>query len=232
MSSQKKPQQSRFSVKICALLLGLCLTAGIGAGAASAEETVPNKLQNGSFEEEQTWTGSYKQPNQKDVPSWNTTATDGKIELFQENTGVYIKNVTLAPTDGSIAAELNEMIDNAVVMNSIAANCEQADRDMVAAVNDSIEQLRASASISEKYAASERLHQAVENLYSNVSNLTLSDTDASDFRYKYKNFDSALLRISHDPYNENVMAFNKAKKGFPAGVICAVRGIDDADLFG
>ena len=132
----------------------------------------------------------------------------------------------------SIAAELNEMIDNAVVMNSIAANCEQADRDMVAAVNDSIEQLRASASISEKYAASERLHQAVENLYSNVSNLTLSDTDASDFRYKYKNFDSALLRISHDPYNENVMAFNKAKKGFPAGVICAVRGIDDADLFG
>ena len=117
MSSQKKPQQSRFSVKICALLLGLCLTAGIGAGAASAEETVPNKLQNGSFEEEQTWTGSYKQPNQKDVPSWNTTATDGKIELFQENTGVYIKNVTLAPTDGSIAAELNAEEESTLYQN-------------------------------------------------------------------------------------------------------------------
>ena len=117
MSYQKKQRQSRLSVKICALLLGLCLAVGAGTGAVSAEEAAANKLQNGSFEEGQTWTGSYKQPNQKDVPSWNTTATDGKIELFRENNGVYIKNVTLTPKDGSIAAELNAEEESTLYQN-------------------------------------------------------------------------------------------------------------------
>ena len=47
------------------------------------------KLQNGSFEEGQTWTGTYKQVNKSTVPYWNTTATDSKIELYMDNTGTY-----------------------------------------------------------------------------------------------------------------------------------------------
>lgn len=108
MSDQKKRQQSRLSVKMCALLLGLCLVVGMGAGAASAEGNVDtHKLQNGSFEEGQTFTKDYDQPDQKNVPYWNTTAFEGKIELLRKNTGTYIDGVTLKPSDGTYAAELN-----------------------------------------------------------------------------------------------------------------------------
>ncbi|MDD6408571.1 MAG: hypothetical protein PUF98_02180, partial [Oscillibacter sp.] len=76
------------SAKGCAVLLSLCLlmTMLLPLTAAAADDTSDNrKLQNGSFEEGQTFTGTYSQPDQKDVPSWNTTAFQGKIELFKEN---------------------------------------------------------------------------------------------------------------------------------------------------
>lgn len=76
------------------------------------------KLLNGSFEEGQTWTDTYyKQPSQSLVPAWNTTSTDGKIELFRQNTGTYIKNVKLIPTDGTYAAELNAEQESTLYQN-------------------------------------------------------------------------------------------------------------------
>ena len=80
---------------------------GSTRNSSSLSTSAPNNLQNGSFEEGQTWTNNFLQPNQSEVPSWNTTAFEGKIELFRENTGTYISGVTLKPTDGSYAAELN-----------------------------------------------------------------------------------------------------------------------------
>lgn len=69
--------------------------------------TETRKLQNGSFEDGPTFTGNYSQPDQKNVPYWNTTAFQGKIEMFKENTGTYITGVKLKPTNGTYAAELN-----------------------------------------------------------------------------------------------------------------------------
>ena len=82
---------------------------GAGFVYASTEDTSDNrKLQNGSFEEGQTFTKYYIQTSQNDVPSWNTTATDGRIELFRENKNTYFSNgVTLKPSAGTYAAELN-----------------------------------------------------------------------------------------------------------------------------
>ena len=132
----------------------------------------------------------------------------------------------------SIAAELKELADNAVVMNSIAANVKGANQDYVSAVSGAVEALQGAETIAAKNEASNALKTAVENLYSNVSNLTsLSSADAEDFKYRYRNYQSALLRISHDDYNDAATAFNEEKTGFPASLICAVRGIKDATLF-
>ncbi|MBQ8952708.1 MAG: hypothetical protein IJ048_01205 [Clostridia bacterium] len=131
----------------------------------------------------------------------------------------------------SISAELKELADNAVVMNSIAANAKGANQTYVTAVADAAEALRASETIAAKADASHDLTAAVENLYSNVSNLTLSDKDAEDFKYRYRNYESALLHISHDGYNDEARAFNMEKGGFPAWLISAVRGIKNLDLF-
>ncbi|MDO5391580.1 MAG: InlB B-repeat-containing protein [Eubacteriales bacterium] len=122
---RKKKQQSKLLVKVRGLLLGLCLVVGVGVGAAYADENVTStttttdnrKLQNGSFEEEQTFTNAYSQPNQSAVPSWNTTAFQGKIELFRENTSTYVTGVKLKPSAGSYAAELNADEESTLYQN-------------------------------------------------------------------------------------------------------------------
>lgn len=123
--SDKKKQQSKLLVKVRGLLLGLCLVAGVGVGLAYAADSATQvdisdnrKLQNGSFEEGQAWTDSYKQLNQSVVPYWNTTAYDPTvIELLRENKNVYIPNVTVKPSAGSYAAELNADEESTLYQN-------------------------------------------------------------------------------------------------------------------
>lgn len=111
------------SAKGCAVLLSLCLLVTMFLPlTAAAEDTSNNtsdnrKLQNGSFEEGQTFDGNYSQPDQSAVPSWNTTAFEGKIELFRKNYNIYINGVTLEPTAGTYAAELNADEESTLYQN-------------------------------------------------------------------------------------------------------------------
>lgn len=119
MSDKMKPQKNKLLVNVRGLLLGLCLVMGVGIGFVyAADDTSDNrKLQNGSFEEEQTFTATYLQPDQSAVPSWSTTAFQGKIELFRKNTNTYITGVTLEPKDGTYAAELNADEESTLYQN-------------------------------------------------------------------------------------------------------------------
>ena len=112
----------KMSVKIISIVAMVCLLAAacVGIANATAEENSnagSKQLLNGSFEEGQTFTKTYLQPDQKDVPYWNTTAFQGKIELFRENTGIYISGVKLSPTDGTYAAELNADEESTLYQN-------------------------------------------------------------------------------------------------------------------
>ena len=122
MNNGKNRQGVGLSAKGCAVLLSLCLLMTMllpltAAAEESANTTDNRKLQNGSFEEGQTFTNDYSQPNQSAVPSWNTTAFQGKIELFRKNTGTYINGVTLEPTNGTYAAELNADEESTLYQN-------------------------------------------------------------------------------------------------------------------
>ena len=119
MSDKMKPQKNKLLVNVRGLLLGLCLVMGVGIGFVyAADDTSDNrKLQNGSFEEGQTFTATYLQPDQSAVPSWSTTAFQGKIELFRKNTNTYITGVTLEPTNGTYAAELNADEESTLYQN-------------------------------------------------------------------------------------------------------------------
>ena len=75
-------------------------------GTTTNTNPVSNKLENGSFEQGQTFTGAYSQPDQSAVPYWNTTAFQGRIELLRKNT-VHLSGKTIEPTNGLYAAELN-----------------------------------------------------------------------------------------------------------------------------
>ena len=122
MKDENKQEKTRTPGKGIKVLIRVFLIAAACAGlvyAATGNETTADnrKLQNGSFEKDQTWTKDYNQPDQSAVPSWNTTAFEGKIELFKKNTGTYIAGVTLQPTDGSIAAELNADEESTLYQN-------------------------------------------------------------------------------------------------------------------
>lgn len=117
-----KNKRTKNMKKVRAVIAILSVIAVVFAGisySATAEETtsVVRKLLNGSFEEGQTFTNAYSQPDQSKVPAWNTTAFQGKIELFRKNTGTYIKGVVLEPTDGTYAAELNADEESTLYQN-------------------------------------------------------------------------------------------------------------------
>lgn len=122
MKDEYSQQRTRSLGKVRTILFRVGLIAAVSAGlvyaAGTTDSAVDNrKLQNGSFEEEQTWTTTYSQLDQTKVPSWNTTAFQGKIELFISNTGTYFKQVKLEPTDGSYAAELNADEESTLYQN-------------------------------------------------------------------------------------------------------------------
>ncbi|MDD7143910.1 MAG: InlB B-repeat-containing protein [bacterium] len=120
MADNKKKQVKRWSASIPGTLLRIGLILGVAVALVfGADDTTAGdrKLQNGSFEKGQTFTNAYSQPDQSAVPSWNTTAFQGKIELFRENTGTYIPSVKLSPTNGFYAAELNADEESTLYQN-------------------------------------------------------------------------------------------------------------------
>lgn len=111
MTDVTKQQSANLASRVRGFLLGLCLVAAVSTAviAAAVENPSPDnrKLQNGSFEEGQTFTKAYLQT--ATVDDWNTTAFQKMFELFRDNPNTYLTNpnVRLTPTDGTYAAELN-----------------------------------------------------------------------------------------------------------------------------
>lgn len=122
MKDGNKMKKTISAEKIRAVIARVLLVAVACAGIAYAagetnNGTATSKLQNGSFEEGQNFTKDYLQPDQKEVPYWNTTAFEGKIELFRDNKNTYLTNVRLKPTDGDYAAELNADEESTLYQN-------------------------------------------------------------------------------------------------------------------
>ena len=117
--TQKKRKESMlrswkhlFKMILSLLLVTGMLTGmltGFGSKRVYAEEANANaaskKLQNGSFENGSTY--------------WSTTALHQKykFEIFEKNTSQYIPHVTLTPTDGKYAAELNAEEESTLYQN-------------------------------------------------------------------------------------------------------------------
>ena len=113
MKDGSKTKKTINAEKIRAVIARVLLVAVACAGIVYAAETGTTgdtndrKLKNGSFGEGQTFENAYIQTTT--VASWNTTAFQGKFELFRDNPNTYLTNpnVRLTPTAGNYAAELN-----------------------------------------------------------------------------------------------------------------------------
>ena len=117
MRYANKKQITRATESLRKVIAMICIIAIAFTGIVYVAAEESRKLLNGSFEEGQTFTGNYLQPDQSAVPSWNTTAFQGKIELFKKNTGIYINGVILEPKDRTYAAELNADEESTLYQN-------------------------------------------------------------------------------------------------------------------
>ena len=81
MKNGEKRSRMKSSERVYAILLTLCLI--LAASVAFVYAADIRKLQNGSFEEGQTFTKDYLQTST--VANWNTTAFQGQFELFRDN---------------------------------------------------------------------------------------------------------------------------------------------------
>lgn len=117
MRYANKKQITRATESLRKVIAMICIIAIAFTGIVYVAAEESRKLLNGSFEEGQTFTDNYSQPDQSAVPSWNTTAFQGKIELFRKNTGTYINGVILEPKDGTYAAELNADEESTLYQN-------------------------------------------------------------------------------------------------------------------
>ena len=134
----------------------------------------------------------------------------------------------------SIWADLNELGDNATVLTSITRQYSSVDEALNQDVESAVAVLRdlqQEGDVAAMYDASQTLTDCVEKLYTAGSAIDMRENEIQDFRYAYKNFSSANLRISHDPYNDTAAAFNRLLSGFPANLIGLVCGVDQLDLF-
>lgn len=147
------------------------------------------------------------------------------VDKRSEITQVYLDSAY------SISAELNEMRVNADTLVSIAKKYDQANQDYIDEMNKALSALVEARDPAEAYRVSVALSSAVEHCYSDLTGLQLSSMDAEDARYKYKNFSSALMRISHDRYNGLASAFNRELARFPANLIGGVCGVKSLSLF-
>ena len=151
------------------------------------------------------------------------------LEVVDVSGDVVIANI-IADVICMLCAPVRERIvdDGIFICSGIAVDRRD---DVIAALNAAIAQLDAAEDASAMFAASLALDTAVENCYSDLSRLTLSEMDTADARYKYKNFTSAQLRITHDDYNVRAAKFNKDLSAFPARLLGTIRGIRPLSLF-
>ena len=97
--------------KFAEVILSVLLISAAFSIASFAEgESGAGKLLNGSFEDgfaKDNFSSSYYQFIPTDDFYWKTTAEEQKVELFKENTGVYIKGVKLHPPPCTSSSLLN-----------------------------------------------------------------------------------------------------------------------------
>ena len=80
-------------------------------------------------------------------------------------------------------------------------------------------------------AADDALDRAVELLYTELENSSLSDADAKFALSQYKEFTSRGLTISRDGYNGHAGAFNNTLGAFPASFVGMLSGVRELPLF-
>ena len=140
-----------------------------------------------------------------------------------------------ANNDGlCIANDMNERIAAARNLADLAGRYASVEASFATAVNTAASAAEADAKsgdLASLATENASLGRAVEQLYTELENTALSETDSTFALSQYKEFTSRGLTISRDTYNARAEAFNEVIGSFPASVVARLSGVSGLGLF-
>ena len=83
-----------------------------------------------------------------------------------------------------------------------------------------------------RYSAYTQLQKDSDALYNAMYAAELSDAERVNFKRAYDDFWGSDKYIRKDPYREMASEFNDRLKGFPAGAVAAIMGVEEMSSFG
>lgn len=130
----------------------------------------------------------------------------------------------------SITADLDQRVSAAANVVTVAKKIAGVDQTLLAAAEDAVNALSEPMGPADTYAANEALNTAVEALYDAA--LPLASADQKDLlSEQHSEFMSRGTILRNSPYNEEAEQFNKDRNAFPASLIGALWGVDEAEYF-
>ena len=130
-----------------------------------------------------------------------------------------------------IQSDLNERAGIAYNLVVLARKYLPEDNALIQNAVSTATALASAGGIREKSAANRALETTVKDLADVLSSLTLSAQDARYPQRMYTDFRSRGDAISHDPYNQAAVSFNRILSGFPAKLLGGLTGIRPLELF-
>lgn len=147
------------------------------------------------------------------------------LNVFEEGTD------TSLSSRHSLDAYLDTCSEKAQILAGEAGNF-LPDAPEIAALLDNANLLATKTDVTERYAAYAALRPDVENLYSKILGLSLSDGEMTNIKLAYYDFKGAVNRVENDQYGTLARAFNKKISGFPANVVANLFKIAPLETFG
>ena len=130
----------------------------------------------------------------------------------------------------SITADMDQRVSAAANVVTVAKKITGVDAQLVQAAEQAVNALQQPSGPAQTYANDQILDTAVEALYDAA--LPLASADQKDLlSEQHSEFLSRGTILRNSSYNEEATRFNKDRNAFPASLIGALWGVDDAEYF-
>lgn len=130
----------------------------------------------------------------------------------------------------SITADMNQRISAAANVVTVAKKIANVDQTLIQAAQQAIDAAEDLSSPAQAYRNNQAMETAVEALY----NAALDKADAQQkemLSEQHSEFMSRGTILRNSAYNEQAQDFNKDRNAFPANLIGAVWGVQEAEYF-
>jgi len=131
----------------------------------------------------------------------------------------------------SIYQDLQARCEAGYNLITVAKRYLPADSDEIAALADAVSEVEAADDPKDACAANYRLTIAADRLYAVLTAEKLTDADDKLAAGQFTEMTSRNQTIAHDGYNDTADEFNRLLKKFPTGLIAAVNGIRELELY-